>query len=197
MLENIEVCSTWQCINSFSSWFSALFSPLIAILSLGVSLKAYKLAKLSSTPRIGVSMNLSILIVRPVKLLALAINIKNIGSKKVIVEAYSWNYKLPKQMPINITTFHVQDSINIHSKALPVELNEGENAIFYNHPEELLKSGFLNGFSKFKAWYVINTMKFKITCSTFDYEIRLLKYQRRNLWKSFLKNYNNQFNAEA
>jgi hypothetical protein len=189
MLENIEVCSTWQCINSFSSWLSALFSPLIAIFSLWVSLMAYKLAKLSSVPRIDVSMNLSILVVKPEKVVALAINIKNIGSKKVIVGGYSWNYKLPKQMPVNITTFHVQDSVNIHSKQLPMELNEGENAIFYNHPEELLKSGFLNGFSKFKAWYVINTMKFKVSCSTFDYEIRLPKYQRRNLWELFLKNH--------
>ncbi|AAO10831.1 Hyptothetical protein [Vibrio vulnificus CMCP6] len=45
MFDSIEVCSTWQCVNSFSSWFSAIVSPIIAFLSLYISFKAYTYAK--------------------------------------------------------------------------------------------------------------------------------------------------------
>ncbi|MFZ3441267.1 hypothetical protein L2D37_26460 [Vibrio harveyi] len=187
MFDNIEVCSTWQCVNSFSSWFSAIVSPIIAFLSLYISFKAYTYAKEKDKPKIDVDMNYCFVNVSSGDGLALALNVKNTGLRKVTINSYAWKYKLPRSLPISISTFHMQNELNSLSTSLPAKLEEGEKAVFLNKYDVLSSAGFLNNHNKFMAWLAVQRMKVQIDCTTFEYEIPLPRPQKQDLWRAYLE----------
>lgn len=179
MLSDIDICTTWQCINSFSSWFSAILSPLIAFISLYISLRAYKYTKEKDKPKISVDMNYSQFLVPSGNRLALSLNVKNIGLKKVVINSYCFSYKLPREQRVNLTTFHMRNELNDLSAKLPHHLNEGEKAVFINRPLLLTESEIFNDLSKIKAWLVIKLMKVRVDCTTFDFEMSLPNPQKK------------------
>ena len=186
MFSNIEICTTWQCVNSFSSWFSAIISPAIALLSLYVSYTAYKYAKRKDQPKIDVSVNYCFISVPSKGGLAIALNIKNIGLRKVIINSYHFRYKLPRELSVSITIFHMKNVLNSLSPALPYELKEGDKVVFLNRYDVLTSSDFLSKYNKLKAWFIIQRMKIRIDCTTFEHEISLPKPQKKDLWKAYL-----------
>ncbi|WP_238105812.1 hypothetical protein, partial [Vibrio cincinnatiensis] len=187
MFENIEVCSTWQCVNSFSSWFSAIVSPIIAFLSLYISFKAYMYAKEKDKPKVEIDMNYCFVSVPSGKGFALALNVKNIGLRQVTISSYGWRYTLPRSLPVSIATFHMQNEINALSTPLPVKLEGGEKAVFLNKYDVLSSGGFLNEHNKLLAWLAVQRMKVRIDCTTFEYETPLPKPQKRDLWRAYLE----------
>lgn len=198
MFEGIEVCSTWQCVNSFSSWFSAIVSPIIAFMSLYVSFKAYKYAKEKDKPQICVSMNYSLIPERSSLLLAL--NVNNIGMRKVTINSYGWKYKTPFSLPISISAAYIQDRF---SDSLPITIDGGQRAVFYNKYDVLSNDLFnahyvvggnpLKEHNLFIVWLAVKRMKIIINCTTFSYESSLPKIQKKEIWKTYLdeRKYNN------
>ncbi|HIF9368310.1 TPA: hypothetical protein ACX6RS_000340 [Photobacterium damselae] len=198
MFEGIEVCTTWECVNSFSSWLSAILSPIIAFVSLYISFKAYKYAKEKDKPKIYVSMNYTLIPERNSFLLAL--NVNNIGIRKVTINSYGWKYKIPFSLPISISTAHIPDRL---SDSLPITIDEGQRAVFYNKYDVLSNDLFnahyviagnsLKEHNLFVGWLAVKRMKIIINCTTFTYESSLPKPQKKEIWNTYLneRKYNN------
>lgn len=156
---HILECSTWECINSFSDWISALGTILISGTALWLSLKDRMIHMQASfysaiipgdNPRI---LNQYVYILNGV----------NLGLRNITITNYHWKYrKQPfSQMQKFITFPYMDEKLSHLCSKFPCSLSDGQEVHIF-HPNDFFSElenshEFIFSNNKYVAFYRIFT----------------------------------------
>lgn len=191
MFSELSGCSTWECINSFASWVSALGTILISGLALWLSWKD-RLIRIQAIFDYGLipGDNPSVLN-REVYILSFT----NIGHRTAIVTNYEWKIRsLPRIWKFYrcITFPHLEPSLQYLTTKFPLELTTGkEGHIFHKSTflEELEeREKHLYTSSNWLAFYRIFTFKLVLKTTVGKTIYAKIPFRvRKQIWKKYKK----------
>ena len=181
----MQECNSWQCINSFAPWLSALGTILTSSLALWLSVKDRRV-NISAVLNVGlIPSKVETLLDRQVFILTYT----NIGYRKVTVTNHCWTFPLIK----GIIFFNPNMDREIGSLCpqSSQELEDGQQAhVFYRYqffleldkPEDMLFPE-----SKILAWLRINYFKVYIrTTVGRSVRVKIKPAVRRELWNQYI-----------
>jgi hypothetical protein len=189
MFENIEACTTWNCVNSFALWISAIGMVAISSMTLWLTIKD-KILRLSSIFDNGVlpgddgkTMNRDVFI----------LSFTNIGSRPVTVTNYRWIIRhsfFKKKYSFGFP--HLDQTVGRFCTKFPSELTDGkEGHVFHNYTyfsdlEEPEKMLFANNW--FAAIWRIYNFKLQImTTVGKKFSVKIPFRVRRLIHKQYKK----------
>ena len=181
---SISPCTTWECINSFSNWISAVGTVAATFLALWLSVRDRRI-NLITQLSIGLvpSSNPAILDQQ-----VLALEFTNGGPRTITVTSHAW--RLPFIKTVVFMFPHLDTTLSHLSSKLPLELNDGKSGhIFYaiDHFAKLDDPGavlFHN--NRFVAWLRINFFRLYINTSVGKkVKVRVRRDVRRALWRQY------------
>jgi hypothetical protein len=159
-LKTITSCTTWECINSFANWLSAIGTILITGLALWLTVKD-RMIHVSAELNVGlVPSNNPLVLDTRVYILSFT----NVGPRPVTITNHCWF--LPFSKGVIFLMPHMDSVLGKLCSKLPLELTDGkEGHAFYSHdffskleePEKVLfhKNHFI-------AWIRIHFFKVRI-----------------------------------
>lgn len=191
MFSEIAVCKTWECINSFASWISALGTILISGLALWLSWKD-RLIRVKALFDYGLIPGENPTVLNK-KVYILAFT--NVGHRTVTITNYEWKIRRwPKIWRWNrIITFPYMDPVLQHMcSKFPVELSDGkEGHIFHNDTffEDIeIREDHLFSSSKFIAFIRICDFKMVLHTTTGKIVSVHIPFRvRKNIWNRYNK----------
>lgn len=180
----ITSCSTWECINSFANWLSALGTILITGLALWLSVKD-RMVNIKANLTLGLTSGTkSDVLDRRVYLLSFI----NVGARPVTVTNHYW--VLPFVKGIVVFMPHMDRSLGWLCSKLPIELTDGkEGHAFYadnffsvlNHPKD-----FLFHQNRLTAWWRIHFFRVIVDTTVGKrVKVKVAWNVRRRLWYSY------------
>ena len=184
----IESCTTWQCINSFAPWVSALGTILISGVSLWLSVKD-KLIRLKAQFN-TVDFPIDDPIIN--KRWAYSIIFTNLGARPVTITKYEWHFRLhpfgkKKRLWINP---YGNPNFDSFSTKLPYQLTDGKSGQIF-HDINIFRtlengSDFLFAENPLIAFYRIATFNTFI-CTSIDKKVKaeINKGLRHQIWKQY------------
>ena len=183
----IESCTTWECINSFASWLSAIGTISITGLALWLSVRDRRV-NLKSALTLGLlpssnpdRLNRSVFV----------LSFTNVGPRPVTVTNHCWELPFVKGI-IFLQPYRDLD-VGILCSKLPLELTDGKEGHAFYPNDFFLKldepEKFLFHKNRYLAWLRINFFKVRIvTTSGPRPRVKVARPVRQRLWK--------QYNAE-
>lgn len=187
---SIQSCVTWECINSFANWLSAIGTILITGLALWLSVRDRRI-NLKSVLALGLipSDNATVLD-RPVFVLSFT----NVGPRPVTVTNHCWI--LPLLKGFVYLQPHMDVEVGGLCSELPLELTDGkEGHVFY--PENFFLQlddphRFFFHKSRYVAWLRIHFFKVRIvtTAGVRPY-VKVARTVRQRLWHQYNDIYSN------
>ena len=180
----ITSCTTWDCINSFSNWISAVGTVAATSLALWLSIR---------DRRINLFAKLSVGLVpganpRVLDQQVFAIEFTNQGPRTVIVTNHAW--RLPFVKGVIYMFPNVDTSVSHLCSKLPLELTDGKvGHTFYaiDHFTKLDEPGAMFFHTnRFIAWVRINFVRLYINTSVGKkVRVRVHRDVRRELWRQY------------
>lgn len=179
---NVLSCATWDCINSFANWLSAIGTILISGLALWLSVRD-RLVNLAADISVGlVPGNDSSSLDRQVFVLSFT----NAGVRPVTVTNHVW--RLPLRRKVMIMFPHLDPTVGRLCTQLPVELTDGKSGhAFYpidffkkvDNPEQMFRPK-----SRTSAWLRIRFFSMHISTSVGKkVQVKVSSSVRRELWR--------------
>lgn len=186
MFDNLPECTTWQCINSFALWISSVGTVLISTASLYVAHKAFVYSRDKDVPKIDIKIHTGLMGIADETLDFIGIEIINSGHKKVVVTGYSWEYMESFKKWKQLISYIGSSKQNLISDKIPCTLGEGEKADFYNPLNLFIENEiFHKNSNKLFVWYRIQTLKVRVSCSTFRKTIPVRKDLKSLIWRQY------------
>ena len=191
MIPELTECKTWECINSFSSWLSAIGTILISGLALWLAWKDRLI-------RVRAYFNFGLTVGENPNLLnkeVYILEITNIGHRTATITNYEWRIrKWPSFWRWNrFITFPQMDREVQHlCSTFPLELTDGKKGMVFHkgkffedlddHEQHLFPSSYMKAFVRiFDFRMYIQTTTGKAIKAHIPFRVR--KY----IWKSYLK----------
>lgn len=180
----IASCTTWECVNSFANWLSAIGTICITGLALWLSVRDRRV-NLRATLTLGLlpSSNPNLLD-RPVFVLSFT----NVGPRPVTVTNHCWD--LPFVMGIIFLQPYMEVELGRLCSKLPIELTDGkEGHAFY--PNDFFQKledpqKFLFHTNRFVAWLRINFFQIRITTTAGTRpRVKIAHGVRQRLWHQY------------
>ena len=185
----MEACSTWECINSFSGWISAIGTILVSALALWLAWKD-KILRLSTTFSYGCIKN------EIVNEFVWILNFVNKGARPVTVTGFYFLYKaFPMSKYQKLLTFpHYDDRLGYLCKQLPCKLDDGQSGNIFYADDFFAKLDDIKKFifpdSKILALYRIFTFKIYIDTSfSKRFKTKINLRARKILWDKYRELY--------
>lgn len=174
-------CESWQCINSFAPWVSAIGTLLISGLALWLAIKDRRI-NLKARLSLGVlpGQNQRVLNRR-----VFVLSFTNNGYRKVTVTNHCW--KIPFRKGISFLMPNLDQELGPLCTKIPVELDDGqEGHAFYDERFFLIldnPEGMFFPPNKFIAWVRIYLFRAYI-CTTVGKRVKVSidRAVRRKLW---------------
>jgi len=185
---NIESCNTWQCINSFAPWISALGTIAISGLALWLSVrdKVIRVDCRLSIAQIAWSTQTTL------NSWAYEISFINIGARPVTITGFEWYYKSHPfgRLQRKMTFPHMDQRFSLLCTKLPAKLTDGEQGQVF-HPIGFFKSidkstDFLFVENAFIAFYRISTFNVFVKTSVGETKkVKITRGLRNEIWKQY------------
>lgn len=184
----MESCTTWQCVNSFALWISAVGTTFISALALWLSIRD-KIIRLNVSFDYGlIEGSAPNVMDRPVWIL----NFNNIGARTATISNFSWSYRAyPFSKVTDFFTFpHMEPGLGRLCSRLPCELKDGKSGNIFHRGDFFYQieqsEKFLYSNSKFIAFYRIFTFKVNVhTTVSKSFKARIPKRARKKLWQEY------------
>ena len=186
-MPSIQDCTTWQCINSFALWLSAIGTLTVSVIALWLSIKDRYVRMSASFHKSYIARDAPSLENMYVYLLSFT----NIGPRPITVVSYEW--AMPKGTgKYNRAMIFPQlnPEVSYLCTKLPVELTDGQSGQilhvenFFDDLED--KEKFLFPKSKWGAWYRIMYFRIYIITSLGKrLPVRISKELRKELWSKY------------
>ena len=180
----LEPCTTWQCVNSFSGWLSAIGTILITGLALWLSVRDRRVNLRSAfTLALIPSSNPNVLDRR-----VFALSFANVGPRPVTVTNHCW--VLPFVKGIVFLQPYQDPTVGILCSKLPLELTDGKEGLAFYPDNFFLKldapSEFLFHKLRYVAWLRIRFFKIRVvtTAGPRPY-VKIARAVRRRLWQQY------------
>ena len=185
LFASISPCMTWECINSFGNWLSAIGTILISSLALWLSVKD-RLIHVSAELNVGIvpSNNPLVLDTR-----VYILSFTNVGIRPVTITNHCWF--LPFSKGVIFLMPHMDLVVGILCSKLPLELTDGkEGHAFYpydffsrlDEPEKILFHK-----NRLIAWIRIHFFKVRISTTVGKrLNVKVKPAVRRQLWQSYI-----------
>lgn len=189
---DFRACDSWQCINSFAPWFTALGTITISGLSLWLAIKD-KLVRVSGIFRLAMipsDVTNTTIINRNVFVL----NFVNVGIRKVKITNFMMCIHSGLFKKNYLVLFpQLDESLKHINPNFPIQLDEMDSKdlffdenFFLNLNEKSRKHLFYK--NKFYTWYKIQTAYFILnTTIKKDIKIPIHQEAKRKLWKQYTK----------
>ena len=159
--------NTWEFINTFAPWLSAIGTIAAVIVSLYLSMRE---------KRIKLSVSAGHRIIFPGKREILAIKVINKGFRKAKLVNIGWKIGILKKQYAVQTT-----EANLYSDKIPIILNEGEDANFHISFNDLIED-FSKNFVKSSSLLHIRSLKVQAwTVEGKTFESRIEKNLREKI----------------
>ena len=177
-------CTTWECVNSFSNWLSAVGTVLTAALALWLSVR---------DRRINLAANLSLGLVpghdpRSLNQRVFVLEYTNNGPRTVIVTNHSW--RLPFVRGATILFPNMDTSVAHLCSRLPQELTDGKSGYSFYLDDHFAKveppeSMFFHP-KLWIAWLRIWFFRLYISTSVGKrVRVKVHRQVRRSLWRQY------------
>lgn len=183
----IQSCATWECVNSFANWLSAVGTILITGLALWLSVRDRQINLRSRLTFGAVPSSDRSVLDRAVFVLSFT----NVGMRPVTVTNHCWEIPLVK----GITFLHPYSGTEVSHlcSKIPLELTDGKEGIVF-YPMDFFKkleraNEFLFHSNKYIAWMRIRFFKVRIVTTagprpTVEIDLAV----RRILWQQYNEN---------
>lgn len=180
----VTSCTTWECINSFANWLSALGTILITGLALWLSVRDRML---------NVKANLSLGLVpgnnpNVLDTHVYALAFTNVGPRPVTVTNHCWF--LPFKKGVVYLMPQMDRELGRLCSTLPIELTDGKDGHafysddFFSKLDEPEK--FLFHKNRFVAWWRINFFRVRISTTIGKrIKVTVARPVRRRLWRVY------------
>lgn len=185
----MQACDTWNCVNSFALWISAIGTVSVSTIALWLSLRDGFL-RISTRFSLGIIANAS-----PSRenIRVYILEFTNIGVRPITVTNYRWKIPFLKSAAFVITFPQLDSRVASVCTKLPAELTDGQGGNifhtddFFSAMEEPEK--FLYPKSKIMAFIRIWFFKMYISASTGkQIAVKIDRNVRKKLWKEYLSN---------
>jgi len=185
---NLDACTTWMCVNSFSSWLSSLVTIFISGTALIISIKAYAHTKSKDTESLKITLSTCLIQNGGSSISAFGIEVINTGHRKAIVENYIWLVKPPFKKAFQVLSWVAINQFTAMSGKLPAILEEGAKVNFFNGiklfvelPEAIFNRKFIS------AWLTIRTLKICVSTTRNSYVINVPSGIKSLIWSQYRK----------
>ncbi|EGQ9468953.1 hypothetical protein C4H03_RS23210 [Vibrio parahaemolyticus] len=185
----MEECNTWECVNSFSYWLSAIGTLLVSGIALWLSVRD-RFIRMSNRFSIGALLNGAGLDMN-----VYVLEFTNIGVRPVTVTNYKWRIPFNGSRKSSLITFpQLDDRVAPYCSKLPIELTDGKSGNIF-HTEDFFTNrddpkAFLYPENKLIAFLRIHLFRVYICTSVGDdISVKIDRSLRRKLWKEYLKTY--------
>lgn len=187
----METCNSWECINSFASWLSAIGTILISGMALWLSIRD-RFIRMSNNFSLGKLENNNGL-----KVKGYILEFTNIGIRPVMVTNYKWYIPLSnKKQKYAFTDCYLNSTLTQYFSKLPIELTDGQSGRIFMDENFFIKRESLQSFlypkSKVKAFIRIHFFKIFICTSINNISVQISRDLRKHLWHEYLENQNNK-----
>ncbi|CUA87802.1 hypothetical protein [Pseudidiomarina woesei] len=195
----MEACNTWQCINSFAPWLSAVGMIVISGIALWLSVRDRFL-------RLGASYSGGFIPSSdPMKLdtYVYVLDFVNIGARDVQIVNFEWHWKhvpLFKRQRTFLSPYLDERVVKYCSK-FPMRLTDGESATLF-FPADFIEKldapeNFLFPTSRIKAFFRIFTSEIYL-CTSVGKKVKadMKSGMRREIWRRY-KKYNKAIHATS
>lgn len=182
----LETCTTWDCVNSFSNWVAAFGTILISTIALWLSVKDRRInmrAGFDTVVTAGVNPNI-------LDRHGFMLSFTNVGPRPIIVTSHTWSLPFKRHQLFFMPQMD-HETAHLNSR-LPVEITDGkEGHLFYkenffselDQPEMAL-------FHPRKTVAFIRISFFRIRISTSvgkRIRVKVTRNARRRLWALYKK----------
>lgn|SRR5690606_2045945 len=193
----MDPCNTWQCINSFAPWLSALGTIFISGLALWLSIRD-KFIRLNANYSGGLVPSYD-----PTKLdtYVYVLDFVNVGARDVQVVNFEWHWKhvpLLKKQRTFIQPY-LDHRVAKFCSQFPMRLTDGESARLFFSADFIEKldepENFIFPASKLKAFFRIFTSEIYL-CTSVGKKVKvsMKSGMRREIWRRY-KKYNKAIHA--
>lgn len=190
MLFNLPPCDTWACINSFSSWISLILTIVVSGSSLVISILAFRYTRKKDAYSAKISVDTGYMMPHGKETIEyLSVTITNDGFRALHLNSFAWEYKELFGKPMQLITHLAKSIPSQHSSKLPIELKDGQQAIFFAERDVFVaEEYFLLRHGKIQAWYRIHTLKITAKFSTCSHTQPVPKPIKNMIWQQYKKN---------
>ena len=177
----LESCTTWECVNSFSSWIAAFGTIVISALALWLSVKDRMISLSARFDTVITAGQIANVLDRH----GFMLSYTNVGRRPVTVVGHAWSVPFRKSKLILMP--QMDPEIAHLCTNLPTELSDGKTGhIFYklNFFSELEQPELVLFHSnRLVAFLRIKFFKIRIATSVGkDIRVRVTRNARRRLW---------------
>ncbi|QET71816.1 hypothetical protein [Bordetella bronchiseptica] len=182
---SIASCVTWECVNSFANWLSAIGTICTAGLALWLSVRDRRInLKAALTLGLLPSSKQDIL-----DLQVFVLSFTNVGPRPVTITNHCW--ELPFINGIIFLQPYMDRDIGKFCSKLPLELTDGkEGHAFYSNDFFLnldAPEKFLFHKNRFVAWLRIRFFKIRIvTTAGARPRVKIARAVRQRLWQQYI-----------
>ena len=180
---NIDPCRTWECVNSFSSWLSAVGTIVISGLALWLAVRDRLInLKVSLSTGLIPGDDPSVLDQR-----VFILEYVNTGPRPVTITNHYW--KLPFTRTRTVVFPQLQPKTGIYCARMPLELSDGKSANtfypihFFRHAIDDPETIFFPK-QRWRAWVRIHFFSVLVPTSTGKVvRAKIRKGVRQTLWR--------------
>jgi hypothetical protein len=191
----MQICETWECVNSFANWISAIGTVLISGIALWLTVRD-RFLRMSNRFSWGIiaspnSENMKVFI----------LSFTNIGARPVTVTNYKWRIPFSGKITTYIITMPQLDRrVAPYCTKMPVELSDGNGGSIYHTDDFFIKmddpDNFLYPKNKLLAFIRIKFFKIYISTSLGkDIPVSVDRGVRKMLWDEYIHNKSNHTDA--
>jgi hypothetical protein len=186
----MQACDTWNCINSFALWISALGTVSVSAIALWLTIRDGFL-RMSSRFSLGIIASAS-----PAheNIKVYILEFTNVGIRPITVTNYRWKIPFLKKAAFVVTFPQMDARVSAVCTKFPAELKDGQGGNIF-HTEDFFSAmdepeNFLYPKNKIKAFVRIWFFKMYISTSTGkQILVKVDKNVRKKLWKEYLESF--------
>ncbi len=188
----MQACETWECVNSFGNWISAIGTVVISGIALWLSVRD-RFIRMSNrlswgviAPYNGENINVFIL------------SFTNIGARPVTVTNYKWRIPFNgRNIAFTITMPQLDRRVAQYCTKFPIELSDGHGGNIFHTDDFFINmenpENFLYPKNIFLAFIRIQFFKIYISTSLGkDIPVNIDRGVRNTLWKEYTTRIHNK-----
>lgn len=182
----MQTCETWECVNSFANWISAIGTVLISGIALWLTVKD-RFLRMSNRFSWGIIANPN-----RDNMKVFILSFTNIGVRPITVTNYKWRIPFSgKSTTYLITMPQLDRRVSQFCTKMPIELSDGNSGSIY-HTEDFFmnmdnQDNFLYPENKLLAFIRIKFFKMYISTSIGkDIPVKVDRNVRKMLWNEYI-----------
>mgnify|MGYP006278641043 CR=1 FL=1 len=182
----MQTCETWECVNSFANWISAIGTVLISGIALWLTVKD-RFLRMSNRFSWGIIANPN-----RANMKVFILSFTNIGVRPITVTNYKWRIPFSgKSTTCLITMPQLDRRVSQFCTKMPVELSDGNSGSIYHTDDFFInmdnQDNFLYPENKLLAFIRIKFFKMYISTSIGkDIPVKVDRNVRKMLWNEYI-----------